>query len=70
VSFKLSYLALQLMKCSGIHRSSTSVVGSSDGRTVDVAGVGTSAASNQGDAEGARGRTDAVKVEGKGEGEC
>jgi hypothetical protein len=46
------------------------VVGSSDCRTVDVAGVGTSAASDQGDAEGARGRTDAVKVEGKGEGEC
>jgi hypothetical protein len=44
----------------------TGVVGSADSRTIDVAGAGTSAARDQGDAEGAGGRADLVQVEREG----
>jgi hypothetical protein len=62
-------LPLQLIKHSGIHRSTTSAVDSANGRTVDIAGKGIGVASNQGDTEGEGGRTDVAQVEGEGKGE-
>jgi hypothetical protein len=46
------------------------MVSSAGGGTIDITGKGTGKASNQGDTEGARGRTDAVQVEGEGESKC
>jgi hypothetical protein len=40
------------------------------GRTVDVAGKGTSEASDEGDAKGMRDRADTIQVERQGEGKC
>jgi hypothetical protein len=57
------------MERSGIHRSSTSMLDSADGRTVDVTGAGTNTAGNEVDTEGAGGRADAVQVERQGEGD-
>jgi hypothetical protein len=56
------YLALQLIKRSGIHRSMTGTVDSANGRTVGVAGKGTSTESDQGNTEGGGGWTDMVQA--------
>jgi hypothetical protein len=66
VSLSNFTLLFQLIQRSGICRSTTGAVGSADSRTVNVAGAGTSTASDQGDAEGAGGRADSVQVEREG----
>jgi hypothetical protein len=68
VSVSRLTLLLQLIECSGIRRSTTSATGSTSGGTVDVVGERTSVVSDQGNAEGAGGQTDAVQVEGEGQG--
>jgi hypothetical protein len=68
VSVSRLTLLFQLIQCSGIYRSTTGAAGSTNGRTINVAGTGTGVVSNQGDAEGEGGRADPFKVEGQGKG--
>jgi hypothetical protein len=68
VSLSNFTLLFQLIQHSRIYRSTTGMVGSADGRTVDVAGKGTGAAGNEGNTEDIGGWTDTVQIEREGEG--